>query len=80
MGVDDGGSEHIGENVDSHRQSIVLNLGVVAGVFLRGEGVVLSPHGIKRDRNIECRATRGSLEEQVFKEVGRAVSDMTFVS
>jgi hypothetical protein len=69
LGVDEAGGDHVGEHVDGHREVAVPHLGVVAGVLLGGDGVVLAADRVERHRDVERRARRGALEEQVLEEV-----------
>ena len=69
--IDDRRREHVGEHGDRHREVTVSDLGVVAGVFFRGHGVVLAAHRVERHRNVESAALRCSLEQQVLEEVRR---------
>ncbi len=73
VGIEKGRREHVGEDLDRHRQVAILHLRVVAGVLLRGERIVLPADGVERDRDVERRAFRRALEEQVLEEVRRSV-------
>ncbi len=67
------GGEHVGDDVDRHRQVAVLDLGVVAGVLLGRQGVVLAADGVEAHRDVERAAGRSALEQEVLKKMGRAV-------
>ena len=65
------GVQHdIGQDVDGQRQVLVEHLDVVAGVFLRGEGVELPPDRIDRLRDVFGRTRRRALEQHVLDEMG----------
>ena len=80
VGVEQRRGEHVGEHLDRHRQILVADLGVVAGVLLGGHRVVLAADRVERDGDVERRARRGALEEQVLEEVRRAVGDRLLVA
>ncbi len=52
-GVEERRGEHVGEHLDRHGQVAVLHLGVVAGVLLGGERVVLAADGVEGDGDVE---------------------------
>ena len=61
--------EHVGEVVHRQLDVLVEDPRVVAGVFLRGEGVHVSTHRVEVLRDVAGRPHLGSLEEQVLEEV-----------
>jgi hypothetical protein len=79
-GVDKARREHVGYDVDRHGQIPVLNLGVVAGVFLRRHGVVLAADRVEAHRDVEGRASGRPLEQQVLEKMGRAVREWKLVA
>ena len=55
----EGRAQHdVGQQVDRERQVLVEHLDVVAGVFLRGEGVELAADRVDRLRDVLGRARR----------------------
>jgi hypothetical protein len=71
VGVDEAGGDHVGEHVDGHAEVAIADLGVVAGVLLGGDGVVLAAHGVEGHGDVERRTGRRALEEEVLEEVRR---------
>ena len=66
LGVEHRIRHHVGEHLNSHGEIVILNLGVIAGVFFRGQGVVFPTHRIKGHGDIEGASCAGALEQQVF--------------
>ena len=64
----------IRQDVDGQRQVLVENLDVIAGVFLRGEGIELPANGIDRLRDVLRRPRRGTFEQHVLDEMGNAAA------
>ena len=62
-------ADQIGEDVDGERQVLVEDLEVIAGVFLRREGVDLPADRIDLLRYFFCAPSRSALEEHVLDEV-----------
>ena len=73
VGVEPRGGDHVGDDVDRHRQVGVEHPRVVAGVLLAGGGVGLATDGVERLGDVHRGAPRGALEQQVLEEVRRAV-------
>ncbi len=69
LGVDEAGGDHVGQHVDGHAEVAILHLGVVAGVLLGGDGVVLAADRVEGHGDVEGRARRRALEEEVLEEV-----------
>ena len=80
LGRDRRGGDHVAEHVDGQRQVLVEHPGVEAGVLLRGEGVELPAHRVERHRDVQRRALRGALEQQVLEEVRAAVQRRRLVA
>ena len=72
--------DHVAQHVDGQRQVLVEDPRVEAGVLLGGEGVELAAHRVEGDGDVERRALRGALEEQVLEEVGAAVQSRRLVT
>ena len=62
----------VGEDVDGERQVLVEHLEVIAGVFLRREGVDLAADRIHLLRDFFRAPCRRALEQHVLDEVGDA--------
>ena len=62
------------------RQVLVEHPGVVAGVLLAGHRVRLAADGVEGDRDVQRRAPRGALEQQVLEEVRGAVVAVRLVA
>jgi hypothetical protein len=76
-GVERRRGDHVGEDVDRVVEVDVAHPGVVAGVLLRGRGVVLAADRLEGDRDVERGARRRPLEEEVLEEVrGAALSGL----
>ena len=73
LGGDQGGGDHVAEDVDRHRQVVVEHPCVVAGVLARGERVELTADLVEGGGDVHRRAGRGALEQQVLQEVRRPV-------
>ncbi|GMA96750.1 hypothetical protein GCM10025881_35740 [Pseudolysinimonas kribbensis] len=80
LGVENRRGDHVGQHGHGHRQVDVAHLGVVTGVLLRGQGVVLSAHLVEAHGDVEGRAGRGALEQQMLEEVGGAVGRRLLVA
>ena len=61
--------QHVAEHVDRHRQVLVEDPRVVAGVLPRGVGVELAADRVERGGDVHRRAGVGALEQQVLEEV-----------
>ena len=59
----------IGQHVDRDRQMLVEDLDVVAGVFLRGEGVEMAAERVDLLGDVFGGAEPGALEEHVLHEM-----------
>ena len=70
--VDQRRGEHVGDDLDGHRQIAVAHLGVIAGVFLRSARVVLAADGVETHGDVQGAARRGAFEQQVLEEVRAA--------
>jgi hypothetical protein len=73
VGREQGGGDHVAEDVHRERQVLVEDPRVEAGVLLGGEGVELTADGVQGHRDVERRALARALEEQVLEEVRAAV-------
>ena len=63
------GRHEVADDVDRQRQVGVEHPRVEAGVLLAGEGVHLAADGVERGGDVQRRAARGALEQQVLEEV-----------
>ena len=66
-------SDHVGEHVEGELGVTVQHASVEAGVLLGRVRVELAAYGLDRGRDLLRGAIRGSLEKQVFQEVGGAM-------
>ena len=73
LGGEQRAGDHVAEHVDGQRQVLVEDPRVEAGVLLGGEGVELAADRVEGDRDVQRRALRGALEQQVLEEVRAAV-------
>ncbi|OEI67249.1 putative protease [Curtobacterium sp. ER1/6] len=80
VGLEHRAGHHVADHLHRHRDVGVPHTCVVAGVLLRGGGVVLATDGVERDRDVEGAPARGALEEQVFQEVRRAELPLALVA
>ena len=71
--------DDVGEQIDGKRQVLVEHLDVVAGVFLRGEGVELPADRIDRLRDVLGGALLGAFEEHVLDEMRDAAALVALV-
>ena len=67
-----GAPDDVGEDIERHRQVLVENLDVVAGVLLGGKGIHLTADGVDFLRDVLRRPRRCALEQHVFDEMGNA--------
>ena len=72
--VDQGGGEHVREDLHGHRQVLVQHAGVVDGGLLGRAGVGLPAHAVEGGRDVHRGARGRALEEQVLEEVRGAVA------
>ncbi len=71
--VQHGAGDHVGDDVDRHRQVGVQHAGEVAGAFLRRGGVGFPAHLVEGRGDFQGGAAPGALEQQVLQEVRGAV-------
>ena len=73
LGGDQRGGDHVAEDVERHRQVVVEDPCVVAGVLARGERVELAADLVEGSGDVHRRAGRGALEQEMLQEVRRPV-------
>ena len=71
--------QHVSEMIDGQLQITVEHARVVAGVLLRREGVDIPADRIERLGDVERRARRGPLEQQMLEEMAVAADRGTLV-
>jgi len=65
--------DDVGQDVHRLGKVFVQDPGVETGLFLGGEGIQMAADGFQEDGDIPGGAGLGSLEQQVFYQMGQAV-------